>query len=141
MLLFTVFRPPYGRHLPPQLPRSPATTFSRVRSRRVWRTLQQNHNESVFFLYSPIADSLRKNSNSIFLENLSSHFRKMLHEHAPHPALSKHITTNPPPELGAGPGSPKVGDDPPKISHFRFPGVGIFTTISSARRSPQKLGV
>jgi len=46
----------------------------------------------------------------------------MLHEHAPHPALSKHITTNPPPELGAGPGGPKVGGDPPKSPTSGFRG-------------------
>jgi len=76
-----------------------------------------------------------------FLENLSSDFRKISQEPAPHLDLPNGITHYPPTELGAGPGGPKFGGDPPKISHFRFPEVGIFFTISSARWSPQKLGV
>jgi len=76
-----------------------------------------------------------------FLENLSSDFHEISHERAPHWGLPKDITRDAPLELGAGPRGPKFWGDPPKISHFRFPGVGIFTTISSARRSPQKRGV
>ena len=76
-----------------------------------------------------------------FLENLSSDFHKISHERAPRTDLPNDTITHPPPESGAEPGAPKFGGDPPKISHFRFPGVEIFTTVSSAPGSLHKLGV
>ena len=114
---------------------------SRVRSRRVWRTLQQNHNESVFFTCWQRWRPMGKKFKCTFLENLSSDFRKISHERAPRTDLPNCIPHDPPPKLGAEPGGRKFGGDPPKISHFRFPGVEIFTTVSSAAWSLHKLGV
>ena len=114
---------------------------ARVRSRRVLRTLKTIYNESVFFTCLPIGDSLRKKQTCDFLENLSSDFCKISYERAPHTALPNDAITDPPPNLGAGPGGPKIWGNPPKFSHFRFSRVGIFSTVCSARWSPQKFGV
>ena len=116
-------------------------TPARVRSRQVWRTLKTIYNESVFFTCWHIGDSLRKKQKCDFLENLSSDFRKISYQRAPHTALPNDITSDPSPSLGAGPGGPKIWVDTPKISHLRFSRVEIFSTGSSARWSPQKFGV
>jgi len=55
---------------------------ARIRSRRVMRTLQQNHNESEFYGKTPVAD-LKEKFKMDFLENLSSDFRKIPQKHAP----------------------------------------------------------
>ena len=67
-----------------------------------------------------------------FLEILSSDFRKISQQRAPYGDLPNDITSDPPPKSGAGPGGPKFGGYPSKISHFRFSGVEISTTVSSA---------
>ena len=76
-----------------------------------------------------------------FHENLSSDFRKISHEHAPRPGPPNGVTSYPPPESWAEPGGPEFWGDPPQISYFRYPGVENLSTISSAPRSLQKLGV
>jgi len=105
------------------------------------RTPNAEHNESVFFTCWQRWRPMGKKFKCTFLKNLSSDFRKILHERAPRTDLPNCITRDPPPKLGAEPGGHKFGSDPPKISHFRFPGVEIFTTVSSAVWSLHKLVV
>ena len=76
-----------------------------------------------------------------YLKNLSSDFRKIFWDCSPRPAASDDAFTYPVPQLGEGPWAPKVGGDPPKISHFRFPWVQISTTISSGRECLHELEV
>jgi len=92
-------------------------------------------------LFRPYGAQWKKKLKVDFLENFSTDFHKILPEDVPHTALRNNITRDPPQELGAGPGGPKFWGDTPKISHFQFPGVEIFTTIGSAPWSLQTPGV
>jgi len=79
-----------------------------------------------------------KNFKLEYLENLSAEFREIFWVYSPRGAGPPDTFSYPVPQLGEGLGAPKVGGDPPKISHFRFPWVQIFTTRSSGRESLQK---
>jgi len=95
--------------------------------------------ESVFLTCCPLWQPRGKISKSFFSKISSQIYEKNLPERATHTSLRNGIIRNPPSKLGAGPGGPQSWGDP-NIFHFRFPGVGIFLTFSTERRSLQKLG-
>ena len=68
-----------------------------------------------------------------YLENPLSEFHEIFQDCSPRRAGPGDVFIFPAAQLGEGLGAPKLGGNPPKISHFLFPGVQIFTTISSAR--------
>ena len=132
MVLFTVFRPPNNRCVT-----SPGAPFSGndIPASPITPSVEDFKNRIItsplLLLFCPKRRRRGKKLKVDFLENLSSDFRKISQQRAPYGDLPKDITSDPPPKLGAGPGGPKFGGYPSKISHFRFSGVEIFTTVSS----------
>ena len=114
---------------------------SRVRSRQVWRTLHQNHNESASLTFLQYMAANGEKIQSRFSRKPLVRFSQNFTRTYLLTGLPNGITRDPPPELGVGLEGPKFGGDPQQSPTSGFPGSEFLLRLVVLDEAYKKWGL